>query len=317
MMVKRKIPLIATALILLCICFSGCKSDSRSNTDGQGSSGSTLISAVSGEITLNGSSISAGSGVSVDGTTATITKAGTYEITGSLEDGQILVDASGEVTIILNNADITCSTSSPIYVKEAKKVVITLADGSVNSIIDGSSYDLAEAVTEPDAALYSKADMVINGTGSLTVTANYNDGITGKDTLLIESGAITVSAVNHGIKGKDYLMINGGNIIVTSGGDGMKATNDTEASLGYVEINGGTIGITANDEGISAVTSVTITDGLIAIDTSNNGVKSDGLIDIQGGTVEIQAGDDGLICNEQNISDAASFTVNCEIISAT
>ena len=316
-MKNRNIFWITIVLTLLCVCFSGCQTDSSSNTNNPDSSETVSNATVSSEITLSGSSISAGNGVSVDGTTATITEAGTYEITGALDDGQILVDASGEVSIILNNADITCSTSSPIYVKEAGKVVITLADGSVNSITDGSSYVLADVVTEPDAALYSKADMVINGTGSLTITANYNDGITSKDTLLIESGTITVSAVNHGIKGKDYLMINSGNITVTAGGDGIKATNDTETSLGYVEINGGAISITANDEGISAITSVTISDGLITIDTANNGIKTDGLIDIQGGTAEIQTDDDGLICNEKNISDAASVTVNGELIPAT
>lgn len=311
----KKMILLTAALLLLCIGFSGCQADSSSSIDD--TSGTGIVTSESGIITLNGSSISAVSGVSVNGTVATITEAGTYEISGTLEDGQIIVNVSGEVTIILNNANITCSTSSPIYVKEAGKVTITLADGSVNAITDGSAYDLADAATEPDAALYSKSDMVIKGTGSLTVTANYNDGVTGKDTLLIESGTITVNAVNHGIKGKDYLMVNGGNITVTAGGDGIKATNDTEVSLGYVEINGGTIDITANDEGISAITSVTITEGEIAIDTANNGIKTDGLIDIQGGTVEIQTGDDGLTSNERNISDTASVTVNGEIVSAT
>lgn len=314
-MVNKKRIMATIAMIILCICFVGCQSDSRSNIDNTDVAGSVLSE--SGKVTLNGSSISAGSDISVDGTTATITAAGTYEITGTLVDGQIIVDVSGDVTIILNNANITCSTSSPIYVKEAGKVTITLADGSVNAITDGSSYVLADAATEPDAALYSKSDMVINGTGSLDVTANYNDGIASKDTLLIESGTITVNAVNHGIKGKDYLMLNGGNITVVAGGDGIKATNDTEASLGYLEINDGTIDITANDEGVSAITSVTITDGLITIDTANNGIKTDGLIDIQGGTVEIQTGDDGLTSSEKNISEAASVTVNGAIIPAT
>lgn len=269
--------------------------------------------AADSQISLNGTSITAGEGVVVDGPTATITAAGTYQISGKLDDGQLLVDTAGAVTLILDNADITCTTSAPLYIKEAENITITLAAGSANSITDGANYLPADA-TEPDAALYSKADMIITGDGALTVNASYNDAIAGRDTLLIENGSITIKAANHGIKGKDYLMINGGTITVDAGGDGIKSTNDTESALGYVEINSGTLQITAADEGISAVTGVTVTGGDITVTTENNGIKTDGPVAIAGATVNIKTADDGIVCLAQTISDTAIVTVNGELV---
>lgn len=304
--------LLLTMAVLLCCCMTGCgindaSTDAETNTSTEDSY----------SIVFDGAVISAAGNVSVDGTTATITSAGTYEISGTLDNGQLIVETSGNVILILNNASIHCSTSSPIYIKEAGQVTITLADGSSNSISDGAEYVLAAAVTEPDAALYSKSDMVINGSGTLTVTANYNDGITSKDTLLIESGTIHVAAINHGIKGKDYLIIDDGVISVNAGGDGIKSTNDTEVALGYLTINGGELTIVAADEGISAIGDVTIADGTIFIETANNGVKTDAAIIVSGGSVDIQTADDGLICSEQSISDEASVTVNGESVKSS
>ena len=304
--------LLLTITALLCCCITGCGTNDVS-TDLE----TNMSTEDSYSIVFDGTSISAADNTSVDGTTATITSAGTYEISGTLDDGQLIVETSGNVILILNDANIHCSTSSPIYIKEAGKVTITLADGSSNSISDSAEYVLADAVTEPDAALYSKSDMTINGSGTLTVTANYNDGITSKDTLLIESGTIHVSAVNHGIKGKDYLIVDGGVISVNAGGDGIKATNDTEVDLGYLTINGGELTIVAADEGISAIDDITITDGTISIETANNGVKTDATIIVTGGSVNIQTGDDGLICSEQNISDEASVMVNGESVKSS
>jgi len=265
-----------------------------------------------GTIQLTGSAIaSSHSAVNVDGATATISAAGTYTLTGTLDDGQIRINApSGTVTLVLDNANITCFTGAPIYAEKADKVVITLPEGTDSTITDGMEYVLAGTETEPDAALFSREDLVINGQGALTVNANYNDGIASRDTLLIESGTITVTAKNHGIKGKDYLMVNDGAITVASSGDGIKATNDSEAAMGYVEINGGNLIITAQDEGISAITRVTINGGEISIETANNGIKSDDTIDIKAGTVTIITEDKGLVCTTQTGSAAASVTVN-------
>lgn len=323
-------------LLLLCICLAGCGADNTKLSDQEvhpigseitdtdetsetSETGNTAEEMEDGsvrtEIVLNGDTISAGDGVTISGMTAVISEAGTYEISGNLNDGQIIVDAAGEVELILNNVNIYCSVSSSIYVKEAENVTITLVDGTVNTLEDGSSYDIEDPVDGPDAVIYSKADLVISGSGSLNVTANYNDGITSKDTLRIENGTISVTAVNDGIKGKDYLMINDGTIVVEAGDDGMKATNDTEVSFGYMEINGGNIEINAVDDGISAISDIKITNGTININSDNNGMKSDGSITITGGTITVQAEDDGLVCLEKTIAAEAVVTVNGSAVS--
>ena len=301
-------------ILSLCVFFAGCRSEEAPQTENTAAPGGESSASA---IRLDGSAISAESGVTVDGATATVTASGTYEITGTLENGQIIVDTAGTVDLILNNASIHCETSSPIQIKNANQIYVTLAEGSSNELSDGTAYELVPPETEPDATLFSKSDLTIRGEGTLTVTANYRDGITSKDSLVIESGNLFVTAVNHAIKGKDFLCVENGTITVDAGVDGMKATNDSASSLGYVEIKGGTIAITAQDEGISAITDVTISGGTIRIDTANNGIKTNGAIRVSSGTLEIQTEDKGLICAEQSIADEAEVSVNGEKITST
>ncbi len=302
-------------IALLCCYAVGCGSESATPSEG-GSGVSPSPEAADSAILLKESSIEADRDrVTVEGTAATVTAAGTYEITGKLENGQIIVDTEGMVTLIFNNIDIYCETSAPVYVKKAKHITIILAEHSENQLTDGSAYTFADVTAEPDAVLFSKADMTIGGSGSLTVSANYNDGIASKDTLQIDNGKISVTARNHGIKGKDFLLIGGGEITVNAGGDGIKSTNDKDASLGYVKVSGGTLLITAQDEGISAVTDVKVTGGSICIETANNGIKTNGTIDVSAGSVAIQTEDKGLLCAEQKIDTAAAVTVNGEAVS--
>ena len=220
-----------------------------------------------------------GEGVTVDGSVATITSAGTYHISGTLNDGQIIVDTQDEETVylILDGVDITCSTSAPIYVSDAEKTVITLADGSENTVTDGTSYVFEDAESdEPNAAVFSHDDLTINGGGSLTVNANYNNGITSKDDLKITGGTITVNAVNDGIKGRDSIAVLDGTITVNAGGDGLQANNDEDAEEGYVVIEGGALSITAGLDGIQAQTSLTVSGGEITIITGGGSVSSSG-----------------------------------------
>ncbi|MBM4431202.1 MAG: carbohydrate-binding domain-containing protein, partial [Chloroflexi bacterium] len=167
-------------------------------------------------ITLNGTSIAVqGQGVTVSGSTATITSVGTYVLSGSLADGQVIVNVPGKqtVTLVLNGVNMHSATGSPIWVMDADQVVLVLADGTENFVSDAQSYLLPSPDDdEPNAAVFSKADLTITGYGSLTVEGNYNDGITSKDGLVIRSGTIAVNAVDDGIRGKDYIIIEDGNI---------------------------------------------------------------------------------------------------------
>ena len=218
-----------------------------------------------------------GKGATVNGTTLTITAAGAYNISGKLKDGQIVVDTQDpqKVVLFLNNANITNTTGAPIYVANAEKVVITLVDGTQNSVTDGTKYVFADPATdEPNAAIFSHDDLTINGTGSLMVKANFNNGITSKDDLKINGGQITVQAANDGLRGRDSLTVKAGTLTITAGGDGLQANNDTDAEQGYIVIEGGTLNITAAKDGIQAETNLTISGGQLTLRTGGgSGVR--------------------------------------------
>jgi len=229
-------------------------------------------------VTLAGGSAKAfGTGAEVSGGKVTITAGGTYVISGSLDDGQIVVDTQDKETVrlVLYGADISCSTSAPIYVASANKTIITLAGGTQNQVTDGDSYILEDKDSdEPNAAIFSKSDLTINGAGALTVTANYNNGIASKDDLKIVSGEITVEAANDGIKGRDCIGVKDATITVNAGGDGLQSNNDEDPQKGYVAIENGVFEITAGNDGVQAVTTLLIQGGDFTISTgggSQNG----------------------------------------------
>ncbi len=260
-------------------------SEKSSSEDGV----TTLQSTSANTIYLNGSSIkSEVSGTTVDGSTVTITQPGAYILTGTLEDGQIVVDCSekGTVELVFNNVNITNKTNSPVYIKDAKKTLIVLAEDSENTLTDAADYTYEDTdKEEPSACLFSKDDLVISGGGSLTVNANFNNGIASKDTLKITGGMIQVTAKNNAMKGKDCLMIAGGDFTIQSEGDGLKADNSDDATLGYIDISGGTFVIQAEQDGIQASSSVNITGGEFDITTADGAgeVKTSGGMDFQKG----------------------------------
>ena len=202
-----------------------------------------------------------------------ITKSGTYHLTGNIENGNITVNAGDEdlIRLVLDNVNITCNYSSAINVENAKKVIIIVQEGTINTLIDGSAYLTQD---EPDACLFSKDDLVINGTGILNVNANYLDGITSKDDLKIIGTTINVNANDDGIKGKDYVGMKNANITVNAKSDGIKSTNDTEIDKGYIVIENSNINIESEQDGIQAETSVKIIDGEFNIKTGGGSANS-------------------------------------------
>lgn len=261
-------------------------------------------------IVLNTTSITVtGEGATASGTTATITAAGTYLVTGSLTNGKIIVDTESEETvkIVLNGVNITCSNSAPIAVMSAEKVIVILADDTENYLTDGTSYTFYSSdEDEPNATLFSKSDLSISGNGSLVIDANYNDGIASKDGLIIASGTIEVNAVDDGIRGKDYLIVESGTIDVTAGGDGFKSDNDEDDAKGYIAIKSGTINITSANDAMQATTDLLITDGsfnlksgggssgYVSSSESAKGLKADVSIVIETGDFIINSADDAI-----------------------
>ncbi|HRU99891.1 MAG TPA: carbohydrate-binding domain-containing protein [Ruminococcus sp.] len=227
-------------------------------------------------ITLDGDSAKVdGNGAKSEGSVVTITEEGVYRITGSLDDGQIVVDADkAKVQLVLDNADITCSDSSAIYGKDSDKIFITLAEGSKNTVSDGKTYADSESEDAPTAAIFSQDSITINGSGSLTVNGNYKNGIQSKDDIVITGGNITVESTGDGIKGKDYVAVADGEITINAGEDGIKSTNATDEGMGFVYIEDGKFDITAGNDGIQAETVLTVNDGTFEITTGGGYEKS-------------------------------------------
>ena len=262
-------------------------------------SSSTLIS-------LQGSSASVdGSGASADQNIITITSAGTYVISGTLSDGQILIDTedANPVRLVLNGASISSSGSAPIYVEKAAKAVLILAEGTENNLADGSDYTYSDAEEEePDAALFSKSDLTINGTGTLSIDANFKHGINCKDTLKILDATLNVDAVSDGIRGKDSIAVQNANLTVNAGSDGMQSSNDTDSSLGYIVIESGTFRITSGNDGIQAETALLIKDGDFTVTTGDDGLHSDLTMQLDDGTVTVTKSYEGI--------ESALLTIN-------
>ena len=214
------------------------------------------------QITLNGSSATiAGSGATTEGSKVTITTKGIYVVTGTLTSGQLVVktDDTDAVKLVLNGMSITNTTTSPLFVDKAVKVILILNDNTNNVFTDGASYsDVDEG---QNAAIFSQSYLSVFGNGTLTVTGKYKDGISGKDGVVIKSGNINVTAADDAIRGKDYLHIYDAKITAVSSGDGLLSDNETSASVGIVRIEDGTFNITAGGDGISAASSLTTLNG--------------------------------------------------------
>lgn len=219
------------------------------------------------KITLGNTIEVNGAGAQAVGSRLTITSGGTYVISGALEDGQIIVNSATKDTVrlVLNGAQITSLTNAPIHIQDAGKVVISLEEGTENTLTDGATYILEAGNDEPDAALFSKADLTINGTGTLKITAHYKDGIGSKDDLKIIEGNLVVQAADDGIRGKDMVAIKNGNISITAAGDGIKSTNNTDAGRGFVYIENGNFDIKSENDAIQAETNLEILDGTFNI----------------------------------------------------
>lgn len=263
-------------------------------------------------ITGNGEIVDiSGAGAKTDGGAVTITKGGTYVLSGVF-NGQILIDADKEalVHLVLAGAQMTCTDSAAIYGAQSDKIVITLQDGTVNQIEDGETYVYETAEEEePNAAIFSKDDLTINGTGSLIVQGNYEDAIGTKDDLLIVSGNYQIDAVEDGVQGKDSLTILDGTFIITAGNDALKASNDTDTDKGWVLIDNGTYTISAGDDAIHAETELTIHDGIIDIVACQEGIEGQ-TVTVNDGMISVKASDDGINAVSGQGSGDISITIN-------
>lgn len=289
---KIKRNCVAAVILTMCLMTAGCARNSTSTTTASG--GETTITSgitkedtdvthaddaenyrvsITGDFTVTSDT---SDGVTQSGSVYTITKAGEYTVAGLLSEGQLIVDAGDEdeVTIVLNGTSITCSSGSPIYVKNASEVKIKSEENSFNEVIDNRTEATEDSSDDAgNAAIYATCDLKLVGKGALVVTGNYNNGIQSKDDLSIKNVIVKVTAVNNAIKGNDAVDIESGDIIaISTKGDGIKTSNSSISNKGnqkgIVTITGGNIDVYAACDGIDAAYVVDISgDGNLNIYT--------------------------------------------------
>lgn len=213
-------------------------------------------------------------GVAINGQTVTITAEGTYIFSGTLSEGQIVVDAdNAKVQIVFDNVDITCASSAAVYVKSAEKVFVTLAEGSQNTLRNTDEY-VAIDDNNIDAVIFAKSDLTLNGTGSLTIVSAEGHGIVSKDDLKITGGTYDITAAGHALSGKDSVRIADGTFILTAEKDGIHAENADDEEKGYIYIADGDFTITSDGDGMDASNIVQIEDGTLDITAGGGAANS-------------------------------------------
>ena len=229
-------------------------------------------------IKLNGgAATSSSNSVKISGSKITITEEATYIVSGELTDGMLIVDApdTAKLQIVLNGANITSKTSAALYILEADKVFLTLAEGTENTLANGGSFTVIDD-NNIDGALFSKQDLTMNGKGSLTVTSPAGHGVVCKDDLVVTGGTYTVNSSSHGLDVNDSVRITNATLNIDAGKDAIHAENTDDTSLGFIYIGGGTIKAEAEGDGIAAGAYIQIADGMIDLlvgGGSENGIK--------------------------------------------
>lgn len=295
----KKLAAITAAFFLTVTAFSGCSesaNSSQTTSSVSQAAKSDIDASIAAEdidvgydeessvgITFaDGSAAIDGEGATAEGETVTISQAGTYILSGTATNGRIIVsaDKTAEIKLIFNGVDITCADNAPLLVSKAKKVYIVLEDGTENVLTDSASYSLGEDDSNTDGAIFSKADLTINGSGTLTVNANYKHGIVSKDDLVITDGNINVTSASTAMEGKDSVKISGGTFNISAGTNGIKATNTEASDKGFISVTGGIFTVVANNDAFEAETVLSIQGGSFDITTgggsANASMKSDG-----------------------------------------
>lgn len=293
-------------------------------------------------ITLEGSSAScSSSAVTISGGTVTLTDEGTYILSGSLEDGMVIIDAekTDKLQLVLDNVSINSASSAAIYVLQADKVFITLAADSENTLSNGGAFETIDE-NNIDSVIFSKDDLTLNGSGSLIITSPAGHGIVSKDDLVVTSGNYNITASGHGLSGKDSVRIAGGSFTIDSGKDAIRSENTEDSELGFIYISGGSYDLCAGSDGLSASGWLQIQDGSFDIlagggspavvktsssdfgffgretetavsedSASTKGIKASGSLIISGGSLHIDSADDAIHSNANLVFSGGSCTI--------
>jgi len=276
-------------------------------------------------ITLGGDSITSNSPkAKIDGTIVTLDSEETYIISGSLNNGCVIVDApdTAKLQIVLDGADITSNTSAALFVRCADKVVVTLAEGTENRLSNGGVFEINDE--DVDGAVFACDDITFNGNGKLVISSPEGKGIVAKDDVVFTSGSYDIDAVSHGVDANDSIRVKEASLLITSGKDALHAENSDDSSLGFVyfaegsisaeskgdgisagahmQIDGGSFTLTtggnndtsASMKGLKAKKGILINGGAFSIVSDDDAIHSDTDVTVNGGKLELSTGDDGI-----------------------
>lgn len=250
-----------------------------------------------------------GAGAVADGTTVTITAGGTYVLSGQISAGQVVVNADGEkVQLVLDGASVTSTNSAAILVRAAKKVWLTLADGTQNKLATSGSFAEDDEYSI-DGAVWCKSDLTINGTGVLMVSSAEGHGIVCKDELALVSGDVEVEAARHAVQAQDAACVVAGTWSLTAGTDGIHCGDDDDAEKGSSLIVGGTVSIDAASDGVDAANVLEVDGGEVTVSAGDDSLHSERALQVDGGTVTVTKSYEGL--------EGSTVTVNGGVIDVT
>jgi len=308
---KKWLILLLVLVVLIsavAVCFSSCNKEgviqNNGKTDNADQADTSQMDFGFTDRELSGSA--EGGEILAPGTT--ITKAGTYRISGSFPECLVVDAGENKVQIILENANLSCADGPAIYIKAADKVFLTLV--GENTVTDGATYADTYTADGADGAIFSRADLAINGTGSLTVKGISKHGIVSKDDLVIAGGTITVGAANVGISGKDCVKITACTLNITAGTDGIRSDNTEDTARGYVYLKDGTINIQSGTDGVQASTVIKSESPVMNIEATGKGFKAESDILISGGSYTANSQDDCVHSNHTVIISDGVLMLN-------
>lgn len=247
--------------------------------------------------------------VNISDSVVTITEGGTYILSGTLNDGYVIVEAGEKETVelILNGVSINSDTFAPIYIKQADHVIVTLEEDTENVLTNGGTYSQIDD-NNVDAVIFSKDDITLNGSGSLRIYSDHAHGIVGKDDITITEGTYDINTPDTAIRAKNNISVENGTFQITADSDGFHAENDKDDSLGNIYISGGNFSINVGDDGIHANTLLQIDDGTFDI-TAAEGLEATYVM-INNGDISIEASDDGINAGQKSSQYMPKIEIN-------
>ena len=298
---KKKHVVLAAATLSLALTMGAYKSyaDAATKKNAKAATESTLTNTEGAtQIAASGDSIVVtGDGAVAENGKVTIRKAGTYLLSGTLEEGQLLVDAEegAEITLVFDGFKISNSTDAPLLFESGSSITLVLKDGSENAVTD-----LRSSAEENKAAIYTKSDLTISGNGTLDVTGTAEDAIHSKTNVTVQGGTINLKAGDDAIHADETLTILDGKVTVLESEEGLEGL--------VVDIQGGDITVNASDDGLNASdgsgsdkapgqategAAIRISGGVLTVKASGDGIDSNGDLIISGGTVVVDGPSDG------------------------